>query len=68
MTMKKTGIIVMMAAMLLCCLPAQAQLGGLINKGKKVTGQLRADILLPSKCLEIIVILLPFLWQTIRWH
>jgi type II secretory pathway pseudopilin PulG len=35
MTMKKTGIIVMMAAMLLCCLPAQAQLGGLINKGKK---------------------------------
>ena len=33
--MKKTGIIMLMAAMLMCCLPAHAQLGNLINKGKK---------------------------------
>lgn len=33
--MKKTGFIVLIVA-LLCCLPAQAQLGGLINKGKDV--------------------------------
>ena len=32
--MKKTGFIVLMILML-CCMPAQAQLGGLINKGKK---------------------------------
>ena len=31
--MKRTGFIVLIVAML-CCLPAQAQLGGLINKGK----------------------------------
>lgn len=32
--MKKTGFVVLIMT-LLCCLPAQAQLGGLINKGKK---------------------------------
>ena len=32
--MKKTGFVLLIMA-LLCCLPAQAQLGGLINKGKK---------------------------------
>ena len=31
--MKRTGFIVLIVA-ILCCLPAQAQLGGLINKGK----------------------------------
>lgn len=34
MNMKRTGFIVLTVA-LLCCLPAHAQLGGLINKGKK---------------------------------
>ena len=37
--MKKTGFIALMAAMLLCCLPAQAQLGNLINKGKQVVNK-----------------------------
>ena len=32
--MKRTGFVLLMMA-LLCCMPAQAQLGGLINKGKK---------------------------------
>lgn len=32
--MKKTGFVVLIMT-LLCCLPAQAQFGGLINKGKK---------------------------------
>lgn len=36
MTMKKTGFIALIAATLLCCLPAQAQFGGIINKGKQV--------------------------------
>jgi len=34
MIMKKTGFIALIVS-LMCCLPAQAQLGGLINKGKK---------------------------------
>lgn len=34
MIMKRTGLIALIAA-LLCCLPAEAQLGNLINKGKK---------------------------------
>ena len=37
--MKKTGLIVLMATLLLCCLPAQAQLGGLINKGKQMANK-----------------------------
>ena len=36
--MKKTGFVVLIAA-LLCCLPAQAQLGGLINKGKNAVNK-----------------------------
>lgn len=32
--MKRTGFVLLIMA-LLCCMPAQAQLGGLINKGKK---------------------------------
>ena len=32
--MKKTGFVLLIMT-LLCCIPAQAQLGGLINKGKK---------------------------------
>ena len=36
--MKKTGFIMLIAA-LLCCLPAQAQLGGLINKGKNAVNK-----------------------------
>lgn len=34
MIMKRKGLIVLIAS-LLCCIPAQAQLGNLINKGKK---------------------------------
>ncbi len=34
MIMKKTGLIVLIAS-LMCCFTAQAQLGGLLNKGKK---------------------------------
>lgn len=33
--MKKIGIIALIISVMCCCLPAQAQLGGLINKGKK---------------------------------
>ena len=36
--MKRTGFIVLTVA-LLCCLPAQAQLGGLINKGKNAVNK-----------------------------
>ena len=36
--MKKTGFVVLIMT-LLCCLPAQAQLGGLINKGKNAVNK-----------------------------
>ena len=36
--MKKTGFIALIVS-LLCCLPAQAQLGGLINKGKNAVNK-----------------------------
>ena len=36
--MKRTGFIVLIVS-LLCCLPAHAQLGGLINKGKNAVNQ-----------------------------
>ena len=36
--MKRTGFIVLIVA-LLCCLPAEAQLGGLINKGKNAVNK-----------------------------
>ena len=35
---KKTGFIALIVA-LLCCMPAQAQLGGLINKGKSAVNK-----------------------------
>ena len=38
MIMKKTGFIVLIIS-LLCCLPAQAQLGNLINKGKNAVNK-----------------------------
>ena len=37
--MKKAGFIVLIATLLLCCLPAQAQLSGLINKGKQMANK-----------------------------
>ena len=39
--MKKTGFIVLIVFSLLCCLPAQAQLGGLINKGKNAAKKVK---------------------------
>lgn len=36
--MKRTGFIVLIVAML-CCMPAEAQLGGLINKGKNAVNK-----------------------------